>query len=95
MSLTFSSLATLDPQIYYITNVFSGIMLVPSHTHLGCTLNVPAMDPVVYLGRYISTQCQLTTSVLVTVDVRADVGAGLQWGLELWLRLKSGLGSML
>ena len=99
MSLTFSSLATLDPQIYYITNVFSGIMLVPSHTHLGCTLNVPAMDPVVYLGRYISTQCQLTTLVLVwvlfTVDVRADVGAGLQWGLELWLRLKSGLGSML
>ena len=99
MFLTFSSLATLDPQIYYITNVFPGIMWVPSHTHLGCTQNVPAMVPVVYLGRYIPTQSQLTMLVLVlvlfTVDVRVDVGASLQWGLELWLRWKSGLGLML
>ena len=99
MSLTFSSLGILNPQIYYITNVFPGIMSGPSHTHLGCTLNVPAMDPVVYLGRYISTQSQLTMLVLVlvlfAVDVRVDVWVGLQWGLELWLRLKSGLGLML
>ena len=99
MFLTFSSPATLDPQIYYITNVFPGIMSVPSDTHLGFTLNVPAVVPVVYLGKYISTQSQLTVLVLVlvlfTVDVGVDVGVGLQWGLELWLRLKSGLGSML
>jgi len=96
MFLTFSSLATLDPQIYHITNVFPGIMSVPSHAHLGYTLNVPAMVPAVYLGRYISTQSQLTMLVLVlfTVDVGVDVGVALQLGLELWLRLKSGLGPM-
>ena len=91
MFLECSPLATLNLQVDHITNVFHSTISVPSHAHLGCTLNVPAMFPVVYLGRYISTQSQLTMLVLVLglliVDVGVGVVVGLQWGLELWLWL--------
>ena len=55
MFLRVSPLATLDSQIDHITNVFTGTISAPPHAHLGCTLNVPAMVPAVYLGGYIST----------------------------------------
>jgi len=99
MFLECSLLATLNLQIDHIMDVLPGTMSVPSQAHLGCTPNVPAMFPAVYLGRYISTQSQLTMLVLVlglfTVDVGVNVVVGLQWGLELWLRLRLGLGLVL
>jgi len=65
MFLECSLLVTSNLQIDQITNVFPGTMSVPSQVHLGCTPDVPAMFLAVYLGRYISTQSQLTMLVLM------------------------------
>ena len=61
-----------------------------------CSCNGPSSLPGQIRFNTIPTYKMLVlVLVLFAVDVRVDVWVGLQWGLELWLRLKSGLGLML
>jgi hypothetical protein len=55
MFLQFSLLDTLHPKGAYIGNVFSDTRLVSSCAHPRCSPSIPAMFPVLYLGRNIPT----------------------------------------